>query len=261
MPTPPRTRGCNSDARSKGPSNARHRDGTAGRRRAGADRPQGRESSHWNLVSDADRVAVECTIDNLRRLAPHDAILSEEGGFQPGRSGGPAGLWPVQGGLAAGELVPNDGPSGGIDGGPSCEVAPYGRWAQGVKSSMRLDRRFGSRRHVEQLSIRERERIAELVAEGASFWRLRQQVPRSRYAIYRAVRRLLRPPAPEPTRSALCLSLAEREEIRVAWREASRCGASPGGWAEHHRPCRGRSPATAGAPAIGLATPIVRRCV
>jgi len=66
---------------------------------------------------------------------------------------------------------------------------------------------------VERLSVRERERIAELVAEGAPFWRLRQEVPRSRYAIYRAVRRLLRPPAPESTRSALRLSLAEREEI------------------------------------------------
>ena len=66
---------------------------------------------------------------------------------------------------------------------------------------------------MERLSVRERERIAELVAEGAPFWRLRQEVPRSRYAIYRAVRRLLRPPAPESTRSALRLSLAEREEI------------------------------------------------
>jgi transposase, IS30 family len=66
---------------------------------------------------------------------------------------------------------------------------------------------------VERLSVRERERIAELVAEGAPFWRLRQEVPRSRYAIYRAVRRLLRPPALERTRSALRLSLAEREEI------------------------------------------------
>jgi IS30 family transposase len=66
---------------------------------------------------------------------------------------------------------------------------------------------------VERLSVRERERIAELVAEGAPFWRLRQEVPRSRYAIYRAVRRLLRPPAPELTRSVLRLSLAEREEI------------------------------------------------
>jgi len=66
---------------------------------------------------------------------------------------------------------------------------------------------------VERLSARERERIAELVGEGAPFWRLLQEVPRSRYAIYRAVRRLKRPPAREPIRSPLRLSTAEREEI------------------------------------------------
>ena len=66
---------------------------------------------------------------------------------------------------------------------------------------------------MERLSARERERIAELVAEGAPFWRLLQEVPRSRYAIYRAVKRLKRPPAREPIRSPLRLSTAEREEI------------------------------------------------
>jgi IS30 family transposase len=66
---------------------------------------------------------------------------------------------------------------------------------------------------VERLSARERERIAELVAEGAPFWRLLQEVPRSRYAIYRAVKRLKRPPAREPIRSPLRLSTVEREEI------------------------------------------------
>jgi Inositol monophosphatase family len=45
-----------------------------------------RKSSHWTLVSDADRAAKEYMIDNLRRLAPDDAILSEECGFHPGRS-------------------------------------------------------------------------------------------------------------------------------------------------------------------------------
>ena len=40
---------------------------------------------------------------------------------------------------------------------------------------------------MERLSVRERERIAELLAEGAPFWRLRQEVPRSRHAIRRAV--------------------------------------------------------------------------
>jgi IS30 family transposase len=65
---------------------------------------------------------------------------------------------------------------------------------------------------VEQLSALELERIEELLAEDAPFWRLRQEVPRSRYAIYRAVKRLRRP-VPVPNRSPLRLSLAEREEI------------------------------------------------
>ena len=66
---------------------------------------------------------------------------------------------------------------------------------------------------MERLSARERERIAELLAEGAPFWRLREEVHRSRYAIYRAVRGLHRTPKPEPNRSPLRLSLVEREEI------------------------------------------------
>ena len=56
---------------------------------------------------------------------------------------------------------------------------------------------------MERLSARERARIAELLAEDAPFWRLLQEVPRSRYAIYRAVKRLKRPPATVPTRSPL----------------------------------------------------------
>jgi IS30 family transposase len=66
---------------------------------------------------------------------------------------------------------------------------------------------------VERLSALELERIGELLAEDAPFWRLRQEVPRSRYAIYRAVKRLRRPPVAEPNRSPLRLWLAEREEI------------------------------------------------
>jgi IS30 family transposase len=66
---------------------------------------------------------------------------------------------------------------------------------------------------VERLSVREHERIAELVAAGAPFWRLRQEVPRSRFAIYRAVKRITRAPAPQPNRSPLRLCLADREEI------------------------------------------------
>jgi Helix-turn-helix domain len=66
---------------------------------------------------------------------------------------------------------------------------------------------------VERLSALELKRIEGLLAEDAPFWRLRQEVPRSRYVIYRAVKRLRCPPAPEPNRSPLRLSLAEREEI------------------------------------------------
>jgi len=66
---------------------------------------------------------------------------------------------------------------------------------------------------VERLSAKERDRIAELVADDAPFWRLLEEVPRSRYAIYRAVRKLKRPPAYVPNRSPLRLSPVEREEI------------------------------------------------
>ena len=59
---------------------------------------------------------------------------------------------------------------------------------------------------MERLSVREQERIAELVAAGAPFWRLRQEVPRSRFAIYRAVKRITSAPAPEPNRSPFRLS-------------------------------------------------------
>jgi IS30 family transposase len=59
----------------------------------------------------------------------------------------------------------------------------------------------------------ERQRIAELVAEGAPAWRLHQEINRSRYAIRRAVIALHRPARREPGRSPLRLSLAEREEI------------------------------------------------
>jgi fructose-1,6-bisphosphatase/inositol monophosphatase family enzyme len=41
-----------------------------------AERTIERKSSHWTLVSDADRAAEECMIDNLRRLAPDDATSS-----------------------------------------------------------------------------------------------------------------------------------------------------------------------------------------
>jgi transposase, IS30 family len=59
----------------------------------------------------------------------------------------------------------------------------------------------------------ERERIEQLVAEGAPAWKLFQAVPHSRHAVRRYVLRLKRVPKPEPVRSSLRLSLAEREEI------------------------------------------------
>ena len=66
---------------------------------------------------------------------------------------------------------------------------------------------------MECLSELERERIALLLAEGAPFWKIRQETPRSRHAVARAIRGLCRPGRREPTRSPLRLSLSEREEI------------------------------------------------
>ena len=66
---------------------------------------------------------------------------------------------------------------------------------------------------MDRISDEERQRIAELLAEGAPVWRLQQEINRSRYAIRRAVVALQRPARREPKRSLLRLSLAEREEI------------------------------------------------
>ena len=106
---------------------------------------------------------------------------------------------------------------------------------------------------MERLSVRERERIAELLAEGAPFWRLRQEIPRSRHAINRAVRSILRPPPVEPSRSRLHVAATEREEISRGSRRVNRCVRSRGGWDGRRRRCRARSRATAVAVAIGPA--------
>jgi IS30 family transposase len=66
---------------------------------------------------------------------------------------------------------------------------------------------------MDRISDTERQRIAELLAEGAPVWRLHKEINRSRYAIRRAVVALHRPPKQEPRRSPLRLSLAGREEI------------------------------------------------
>src|SRR5215472_10361222 len=66
---------------------------------------------------------------------------------------------------------------------------------------------------MDRISDVERQRIAELLAEGAPVWRLHREINRSRHAIRRAVIALQRPARREPRRSPLRLSLAEREEI------------------------------------------------
>ena len=66
---------------------------------------------------------------------------------------------------------------------------------------------------MDRISDVERQRIAELLAEGAPVWRLHQEINRSRHAIRRAVITLHRGARREPRRSPLRLSLAEREEI------------------------------------------------
>jgi IS30 family transposase len=65
---------------------------------------------------------------------------------------------------------------------------------------------------VERLPDRERERIAELIAQGASLGAIRKEIPRSRHAVARAIKAVLKPPKRDPVRSATRLSLAEREE-------------------------------------------------
>jgi transposase, IS30 family len=66
---------------------------------------------------------------------------------------------------------------------------------------------------VEWISDEAKARIAELWAEGAPAWLMRQEAGVSRHAVLRQIRRLQRRPKREPTRSPTRLSLAEREEI------------------------------------------------
>ena len=62
------------------------------------------------------------------------------------------------------------------------------------------------------ISEEQRARVAELVAEGATSWRLQQETGLNRHQVLRAVRRLAKRPVVVP-RSPLRLSLDEREEI------------------------------------------------
>jgi IS30 family transposase len=66
---------------------------------------------------------------------------------------------------------------------------------------------------MERISGEAKARIAQLWAEGAPAWLMRQEAGVSRHAVLRQVRRLQQPAKPEPVRSPLRLSLAEREEI------------------------------------------------
>jgi IS30 family transposase len=66
---------------------------------------------------------------------------------------------------------------------------------------------------VERPSAKERERFAGLLVGGAPFWRLWEEVQRSRHAIRRAVLALSRPAPRERTRSRLRWLVAEGEEI------------------------------------------------
>ena len=66
---------------------------------------------------------------------------------------------------------------------------------------------------MERISEDAKARIAQLWAEGAPAWLMRQEAGVSRHAVLRQVRRLQRPARAELVRSRLRLSLAEREEI------------------------------------------------
>lgn len=66
---------------------------------------------------------------------------------------------------------------------------------------------------MHELSLREKERLAELVADGTPFWRICEVIGRDRWTTRRNINYLKRVPKPEPVRSPLRLSLVEREEI------------------------------------------------
>ena len=89
---------------------------------------------------------------------------------------------------------------------------------------------------MDQITDEERRRIAELVAGGAPPWKLHQEINRSRHAIWRAVVALYRRARREPRRSALRLSLAEREEISRGLAAGESLRAIAG--------CLGRAPST-----------------
>jgi IS30 family transposase len=66
---------------------------------------------------------------------------------------------------------------------------------------------------MERLSEREKEEIARLAAAGLPSRLIGAQIGRHHRTVWGHIARLRRPVVPEPVRSALRLSLAEREEI------------------------------------------------
>jgi hypothetical protein len=54
---------------------------------------------------------------------------------------------------------------------------------------------------VPRLSEQEKERLAELVADGVPFWRICEAIGRDRWTTRRNINYLKRPPKPEPRRS------------------------------------------------------------
>jgi IS30 family transposase len=118
------------------------------------------------------------------------------------------------------------------------------------------------------ISDEQRARVAELVAEGATSWRLQQETGLNRHQVLRAVRRLAKRPVVVP-RSPLRLSLDEREEISrglVAGESlraiASRLGRSPSTVSREvarHGGARGYRAATADRRAV-RATRRPKRC-
>jgi hypothetical protein len=64
-----------------------------------------------------------------------------------------------------------------------------------------------------RLTVAEKERLAELVDAQTPFSVICELIGRDRWTTRRNINYLKRKPAPEPKRSPLRLSLAEREEI------------------------------------------------
>ena len=85
------------------------------------------------------------------------------------------------------------------------------------------------------ISIEEKARVAELFAAQVPSWKIGEELGLSRHAVLRQVRRLRMPSNPLPERSALRLSLTEREEISRGLAAGESLGCTLVGWVDHHR--------------------------